>query len=125
MVGLTTFANCSLELDAASRRGFLTAVISRGSSDDGVLDCGMKGISADQWPPLVMDLPGIEIGKVSDEHLTVKLTDSDSRQLRPGDKVELIPGHNDTTVHLHAHLFALRSGLLETVWEVAGRGQIR
>ena len=103
----------------------LTSVISRGSPDRAVLDCGMKGISTDQWPPWVVNLPGVEVTKVSDEHLTVRLTDSDSRQLRPGDKVELIPGHNDTTVHLHAHLFALRSGLLETVWEVVGRGQIR
>ena len=103
----------------------LASVISRGAPDRAVLDCGMKAISSDQWPPLVVGLPGVAVGGVSDEHLTLRLTDSDSRQLRPGDKVELAPGHNDTTVHLHTHLFALRGEKLETVWEVAGRGRIR
>jgi len=121
-------------MDAAYRRvlqdfdvagTILTSVISRVTTDRAVLDCGMKAISTDQWPPQVVGLPGIEMRSVSDEHLSVNLTDSDSRQLRPGDKVELIPAHNDTTVHLHSHLFALRNGILETVWQVAGRGRIR
>lgn len=103
----------------------LTSVISRGSADRAVLDSGMKAISSDQWPPQVVGLPGVEFRGISDEHLSITLTDSDSRQLRPGDKVELIPGHNDTTVHLHTHLFGLRRGQLEAVWEVAGRGRIR
>ena len=103
----------------------LASVISRGAADRAVLDCGMKAISSDQWPPLVVGLPGVEVGGISDEHLSVRLTDSDSRQLRPGDRVELVPGHNDTTVHLHSHLFAMRGGQLETVWEVTGRGRIR
>ena len=121
-------------MDAAYRRVLqdfdvagtvLASVISRGEPDRAVLDCGMKGISTDQWPPQVVGLPGVEVGGASDEHLTLRLTDSDSRQLRPGDQVELIPGHNDTTVHLHTHLFGLRGGVLETVWEVSGRGRIR
>ncbi len=103
----------------------LSTVISRGAPDRGVLDCGMKAMSSDQWPPLVLGFPGIEVSGISDEHLSVQLTDSDSRQLRPGDQVELVPAHNDTTVHLHSHLFAMRSEQLETVWEVAGRGRIR
>ncbi len=103
----------------------LTSVISRSGPDRAVLDSGMKAISTDQWPPLVVGLSGVEMRSVSDEHLSVTLTDSDSRQLRPGDKLELVPGHNDTTVHLHTHLFGLRGGKLESVWEVTGRGQIR
>ncbi len=103
----------------------LTSVISRGSPDRAVLDCGMKAVSTDQWPPQIVAQPGVEVKGISDEHLSVSLTDNDSRQLRPGDKLELIPGHNDTTVHLHTHLFALRQDRLEAVWEVAGRGRIR
>ena len=103
----------------------LTSVVSRGAPDRAVLDCGMKAVSTDQWPPQVIGRSGVEVGGVSDEHLSVTLTDSDSRQLRPGDKLELISGHNDTTVHLHTHLFAVRQENLEAVWEVAGRGRIR
>lgn len=121
-------------MDAAYRRvmddfqvagTILTTVVSRASPDRAVLDCGMKGLSTDQWPPEIVGMPGVQVRSVSDEHLSVNLTDEDSRQLRPGDKVELVAGHNDTTVHLHSHLFALRQGKLEEVWEVAGRGRIR
>ena len=121
-------------MDAAYRRvmddfqvagTILTTVVSRASPDRAVLDCGMKGLSTDQWPPEIVGMPGVQVRSVSDEHLSVNLTDEDSRQLRPGDKVELVPGHNDTTVHLHSHLFALRQGRLEEVWEVGGRGRIR
>ncbi len=103
----------------------LASVVSRPTEERAILDSGMKAISTDQWPPLVLGLPGVEVGGTSDEHLTVRLTDADSRQLRPGDKVELVPGHNDTTVNLHSHLFAVRNGMLETVWEVGARGRIR
>lgn len=103
----------------------LATVISKPTSERAILDSGMKAISTDQWPPLVLGMPGIQICGVSDEHLTIRLTDSDSRQVRPGDKIELIPGHNDTTVNLHSHLFGVRNETLETVWEVGARGRIR
>ena len=71
------------------------------------------------------DSPGALLTDAFSSDLSVQLTDSDSRQLRPGDQVELVPAHNDTTVHLHDHLFAMRAGELEMVWVVAGRGRIR
>ena len=103
----------------------LASVISRPAPDRAVLDSGMKAISVDQWPPIVKSVEGVQVTKVSDEHLVVTLTTSDARQLRPGDKVEIIPGHNDNTVNLHSHFFALRKGKLETVWAVGARGRIR
>ena len=121
-------------MDAAYRRiledfdvagTVLATVMSRPTVDRAVLDCGMKAISTDQWPPQVIGLPGVDVGVPSDEHLTLTLTDSDSRQLRIGDKVELIAGHNDTTVNLHSYLFGVRGVTLENVWEVGARGRIR
>ena len=103
----------------------LATVISRAAPDRVVLDSGMKAISTDKWPPVARFPEGLEFGGVSDEHLVATLTTSDARQLRLGDKVEIIPGHNDTTVNLHSHFFALRKGRLETVWEVGARGRIR
>ncbi len=103
----------------------LASVISRPAPDRAVLDSGMKAISTDQWPPVSKSVEGIEFAAASDEHLVANLTTSDARQLRPGDKIEVIPGHNDTTANLHSHFFALRKGRLETVWEVGARGRIR
>ncbi len=103
----------------------LATVMSRVAEDRAVLDAGMKAVSTDQWPPLFPGMEGVEASKASDEHMVLTLTDSDARQLRAGDKIELVPGHNDTTVNLHSHLFAVRNGALETVWETAARGRIR
>ena len=103
----------------------LATVMSRVAEDRAVLDAGMKSVSTDQWPPQFPGMEGIVPKSISDEHMVLTLTDSDSRQLRAGDKLEVIPGHNDTTVNLHSHLFAVRGGMLETVWETAGRGRIR
>ena len=103
----------------------LASVISRPAPDRAVLDSGMKSISTDQWPPMSKSVEGIEFASASDEHLVATLTSSDARQLRPGDKIEIIPGHNDTTVNLHSHFHALRRGKLEAVWEIGARGRIR
>ena len=103
----------------------LATVMSRVAEDRAVLDAGMKTVSTDQWPPLFPGLEGVEAKSVSDEHMVLTLTDSDARQLRAGDKVEIVPGHNDTTVNLHSHLFAVRDAHLEAVWETAARGRIR
>ena len=42
-----------------------------------------------------------------------------------GDLLEFIPGHGCTTVNLHDHLYAVRDGRLEAIWEIAGRGRVR
>jgi hypothetical protein len=39
--------------------------------------------------------------------------------------VEFIPGYTDTSVHLHDEMVVLRSGRIEAVWKVAGRGKIK
>ena len=103
----------------------LASVISRPTQDRAVIDCGMKALSTDQWPPIVKAASGLTVASASDEHLTITLESEKSRQLRPGDKVELIPGHNDTTVNLHTHLFGIRNNKLEVIWPVSARAMIR
>ena len=50
-------------------------------------------------------------------------------QLRPGDRLRLIPGHCDPTVNLHEHYIVVRGGLeagrVEAVWPIDARGCIR
>ena len=119
-------AQYSRVLDDFGNSGTLLAtVISRPTKDRLVVDCGMKGLSTDQWPPIIKSVNGATVLSASDEHLTIQLESDESRQLRPGDKVELIPGHNDTTVNLHTDLFAIRNNKLEAVWPVSARAMIR
>ena len=42
-----------------------------------------------------------------------------------GDKIELVVGYSDTTIHLHEEIIGLRGGVVESVWNVAGRGKIK
>ena len=103
----------------------IASVISRPTQDRAVIDCGMKALSTDQWPPVIKSASGLTVASASDEHLTITLESEESQQLRPGDKVELIPGHNATTVNLHTHLFGMRNNKLEVIWPVSARAMIR
>jgi D-serine deaminase-like pyridoxal phosphate-dependent protein len=38
--------------------------------------------------------------------------------LRPGDRVELIPSHGDTTLNLHDSYFVTRAGVLIAEWPI-------
>ena len=71
------------------------------------------------------DFNGIEFGSISDEHLTLDITNSDAKQLNVGDKIEIIPGHNDTTVNLHTDFFGIRNDILESIWPISARAKIR
>jgi len=62
--------------------------------------------------------------KLSAEHTKIELKQP-SAVPRIGDKIELIVDYSDTTVHLHEEIVGVRSGRVETVWCVAGRGKMK
>tara|TARA_B100001750_G_scaffold247990_1_gene276071 strand:+ start:298 stop:1410 length:1113 start_codon:yes stop_codon:yes gene_type:complete len=103
----------------------LATVISKPTKNRAVLDSGMKSISTDQWPPKIKSHKGITVDTISDEHLTISLDTEDARQLNIGDQIELIPGHNDTTVNLHTHSFGIRNGIVESIWSISAHAMTR
>ena len=46
-------------------------------------------------------------------------------RLKIGDKIELIVGYSDTTVHLHEEIVGIRGGRIESIWRVAARGKVK
>jgi 3-hydroxy-D-aspartate aldolase len=46
-------------------------------------------------------------------------------RLVPGDRIELVPSHCDTTVNLHDQYICVRNGAVEAVWPIAARGRIQ
>lgn len=102
----------------------LATVISRPTSDRAVMDTGMKSMSIDRGLPIVVDQPGAKYTGISEEHGTMSL-EGDAQRLKVGDKVQLRPMHGDTTINLHSHYFGFRSGKLDSVIEIAGRGRFR
>jgi D-serine deaminase-like pyridoxal phosphate-dependent protein len=102
----------------------LTTVISRPSKDTAIIDAGMKTVTKESGLPAVKDVNGAELIHLSEEHGKLDLSGS-SADLRPGDKLELIPSHGCTTINLHDKFYGIRDGRLEVIWDIAGRGKVR
>lgn len=103
----------------------LCTVISRPRPGVLITDLGMKQISHEFGMPHVLNVPGASLTKLSEEHGLIELADPPSVPHQPGDTLEILPTHGDTTINIHDYFFAVRGGLLEAVWAVGARGKSR
>jgi D-serine deaminase-like pyridoxal phosphate-dependent protein len=99
----------------------LSSVVSRPVHERAVVDVGWKSASGDSGPPAVRDLDGVTFEFAGDEHGTLR--GIEATQLRPGDRVELVPSHCDTTVNLFDRIVACRGDEVVAVWTIGGRGR--
>ncbi|MDQ6905386.1 MAG: DSD1 family PLP-dependent enzyme [Chloroflexota bacterium] len=101
----------------------LATVISRPLPERVILDIGRKTLGTDHGTPTLKGYSeGITFKGFSEEHTTM-IVEGPARALRPGDTVEVIPGHVCTTVNLYDCYYATRNGAVEAIWPVAGRGR--
>ncbi len=101
-----------------------TTVISRPNSEKAILDAGMKAISFEHGMPEIKDHPEWNLAALNEEHAILEIPGGDS-QLKPGDKIELVPSHGCTTINLHDRYYALREERIEAIWPVEARGCFR
>jgi D-serine deaminase-like pyridoxal phosphate-dependent protein len=100
----------------------MTTVISR-QATSAIVDGGYKAFSTDRpFTPEPVDLPGVTYAWAGDEHGRLELTNA-PREIRIGDRIELIPPHCDPTVNLYDRIHALRGGRVEEIWEISARGR--
>ncbi|RMG36377.1 MAG: DSD1 family PLP-dependent enzyme [Planctomycetota bacterium] len=102
----------------------LTTVVSRPTRTRAVLDAGRKTHFPDFVPPRLKYFPEATVLQTSAEHCVIELAGA-ARELRIGDKIELIPGYADFTTVLHDLFFGIRKGRVETVWPIAARGALQ
>jgi D-serine deaminase-like pyridoxal phosphate-dependent protein len=102
----------------------LTTVISRPRPDRVIIDAGMKTLTHEFGLPRFKGRADLELLGLSEEHGTVQLQEP-SVALKPGDKLEIIPSHGDTTLNLHDFYYGLRHGRVEAIWPIAARGKSR
>jgi D-serine deaminase-like pyridoxal phosphate-dependent protein len=102
----------------------LTTVTSRPTPTRIVIDAGRKAMSGDAAMPAPRGIPPVSLVKLSAEHTKIEL-EKPSATPAIGDKIELIVGYSDTTVHLHEEIVGVRSGHIEVVWRVAARGKLK
>ncbi len=111
-------------VDFAPALTVLTTVTSRPTPTRIVVDAGRKAMSGDAAMPVPRGLPPIREIKLSAEHSKIEL-EQPSDVPKIGDKIDLVVGYSDTTVHLHEEIVGIRGGRVESVWRVAGRGKIK
>lgn len=98
----------------------LASVVSRQRGDTAVIDAGWKALSTDGGMPVVKGRPELVYAPKGDEHGGVS-----GLRLAPGERVELVPSHCDTTVNLYDSYICVRKGVVEAVWPIAARGRIQ
>ena len=101
----------------------LATVISRPAFDRAVLDAGRTAITNELHLPIIKDWNDASPVLHNAEHLVLKLGPS-SRELRIGDRVELIVGYSGFTTMLHDEYLCFRNDRLETIWPILARGKL-
>lgn len=100
----------------------LTTVVSRPTPERVIVDAGWKSASVDSGLPVVKGRPDLLFEFAGDEHGRITAPGR-VLDLRPGDRVELLPSHCDTTINLYDEYVVASSGVVEAVWPVATRGK--
>lgn len=102
----------------------LATVISKNHDDRATLDSGLKAFATDRrFGPEVIGYDGVTYGFGGDEHGILTL-ENPSREIRLGDKIELLVPHCDPNVNLYPHMYCTRGDKVVEVWEVTARGHV-
>ncbi len=104
----------------------LTTVVSRPSSDRGILDAGSKTLAADRWDDAhgyIVEYPEARLYQLSEEHAHVDFSACAERPVI-GERVHVIPVHTCVVSNLHHQLYGVRGDDIEVIWPVAARGQV-
>lgn len=100
----------------------MATVVSRPTKNRIVVDTGLKVLAKEFGIPQPINLAGLEMIGLSEEHGKMHVT-VDNVNLQPGDRVEILPTHCCTTVNLHDRYFCIRNEIVESVWEISARGK--
>jgi D-serine deaminase-like pyridoxal phosphate-dependent protein len=104
----------------------LVTVVSAPTPDRIILDGGQKTFSS--YPPTpyghIIGHPEAKIYGMSVEHGHVDVS-ACSRRFRVGDRLTVIPLHQEMALNLHDELVGVRGDRVEVIWPVAGRGKVK
>lgn len=116
-LGACALADCALTVVAT--------VVSVPGPGRACVDAGSKTLSSDALRPKPLGY-GLVLGTharltaLSEEHGWVALGEDDV--LRVGQRVRILPNHACVVANLHARLYGVRAGRVETIFPVAARG---
>ena len=99
----------------------LVTVISRPSAEIAVVDAGLKGLTSEFGLPTVL-VEGARLMGLSEEHGKLSVSGA-ARDLKPGDKIEILPSHGCTTINLYENFHVMEDDRLKEIWKIGGRGK--
>ena len=85
-------------------------------------DAGAKALTLNVPTAGVIGEPGIAYNAGSDEFGVLRFTGPLSKEYKIGDKLEVIVPHCDPVVNEYDHMYGIRDGKVEVVWDVTARG---
>ena len=121
-MGIGGASNTELYTDFQPALTILTTVLNAQYEGRATTDAGAKACTINRPWPIVKGESGMSYTSGSDEFGSIRYEDP-SRTYRVGDKLELIVSHCDPVVNLYDQMYAVRNGVVETVWEIAARGK--
>ncbi len=117
--GVASIEDCAFQV--------YTSVVSRGSSERGILDAGSKTLTADTGGldgfGRIIEHPTARIHKFAEEHGFLDLSKCNNKPA-VGDIVRVIPNHVCVAVNMVDQLVAVRGGEIVDVIPVAARGKL-
>jgi D-serine deaminase-like pyridoxal phosphate-dependent protein len=122
-IGVANVDDCALSV--------AVTVVSTSVTGRAIIDGGSKTFSSDRYLTgdgkgfgIIKEDTSAELETFSEEHGHLNISNSDHRY-RVGERLTIIPNHVCSTVNMHNEIYGVRNGIVETVWEVAGRGKVR
>ncbi len=100
----------------------ICTVISRPTPERVVVDVGMKSLTNEFGMPQVLSIPDCEFYREGEENACIRLDDT-SNPIRPGDPVELLPTHGDTTIAVHDEYHLCHGEEVVMTLPIQGRGK--
>jgi D-serine deaminase-like pyridoxal phosphate-dependent protein len=118
--GAITLDDCALSV--------VTTVVSRPTTDRGILDGGSKTFSSDllglEGHGLLLEYPEARFYGMSEEHGHVDFSACDRRPV-VGERVTVIPNHCCVVSNLFNQIVGVRGTTVEVTWPVAARGLVQ
>ncbi len=106
----------------------IATVVSRPTSDRGILDCGSKVLSSDllglTGHGYLREYPEAKLYALSEEHGHVDFS-ACAHKPEIGERVTVLPNHCCPVVNLANTLTGVRNGQVEVVWPVEARGAVQ
>ena len=90
-----------------------------------ITDSGQKAVGPDTGLPVITDIPGATLARMSAEHGIVELEGDAQSIVDLGAKVWLTPWDVGNCVNVYDYIHVVRDGKLTAVWDVAARGRYR